>query len=129
LADNRPGGLPSRIFWLTVGFVALFAAVLGVVLPLFPTTPFVLLAAFAFMRSSERLHNWLIAHPLFGALIRDWHQHKAIGQPAKFAAVVSMVAVFLLSAGLGAPGWVLLLQAAILAAAGWYVVSRPSPPE
>jgi uncharacterized membrane protein YbaN (DUF454 family) len=129
LAGNRPGGLPSRIFWLTVGFVAMFAAVIGVVVPLVPTTPFVLLAAFAFMRSSERLHNWLINHPLFGVLIRDWQQHKAIGRRAKISAVISMVAVFLISAVLDAPGWVLLLQAVILGVIGWYVVSRPSPPE
>lgn len=107
----------------------MLAAVLGVVLPLFPTTPFVLVAAFAFMRSSDRLHEWLINHPLFGDLIRNWQEHKAIGRPAKFAAAISMVAVLLISAGLGAPGWVLLLQAVILGASGWYVVSRPSPPE
>ena len=129
MAIHRPAGLTSRVFWLTIGLVAIFLAALGVVLPLIPTTPFVLLAAFAFMRSSERLHEWLINHPLFGSLISDWHQHKAVARPAKVAAVVSMVAVFLVSAGMGAPEWVLLLQAVILGAAGWYVVSRPSPPE
>ena len=107
----------------------MLAAVLGVVLPLFPTTPFVLLAAFAFMRSSERLHGWLVTHPLFGDLIRDWHQHKAIGRPAKIAAAVAMVAVFVISAGMGVPGFVLVLQAVILGACMWFVLSRPSPPE
>ena len=107
----------------------MLVGMLGVIVPLLPTTPFLLVAAFAFMRSSQRLHDWLVNHPLFGTLIDDWHRHKAIGRPAKIAAVVSMVAVFLIAAGLGAPGWALLLQALVLGAAGWYVVSRPSPPE
>ena len=129
MGPDRRGGLTSRVFWLIVGLVAVLVAMLGVIVPLLPSTPFVLVAAFAFMRSSERLHNWLVNHPLFGSLIDDWHRHKAISRPAKIAAVVSMVAVFLVSAGLGAPGWVLLLQAVVLGAAGWFVVSRPSPPE
>ena len=107
----------------------MIAAVLGVVLPLFPTTPFVLVAAFAFMRSSERLHEWLVTHPLFGDLIHNWHQHKAIGRPAKIAAAVAMIAVFVTSAALGVPGIVLVLQAVILGACMWFVASRPSPPE
>ena len=129
MAIDHRGGLTSRLFWLIVGLVALLLGMLGVIVPLLPTTPFLLVAAFAFMRSSQRLHDWLVNHPLFGTLIDDWHRHKAIGRPAKVAAVVSMVGVFLLSAGLGAPGWVLLLQAIVLGAAGWFVVSRPSPPE
>lgn len=129
MAVDQRGGLTSRLFWLIVGLTALLAAMLGVIVPLLPTTPFVLVAAFAFMRSSQRLHDWLVNHPLFGTLIDNWHLHKAIARPAKIAAIISMVAVFLISAGLNAPGWVLLLQAVILGAAGWYVVSRPSPPE
>ena len=124
MAFDQRGGLTSRLFWLIVGLAALFAAMLGVIVPLLPTTPFVLVAAFAFMRSSQRLHDWLVNHPLFGTLIDNWHLHKAIARPAKIAASISMVAVFLISAGLDAPGWVLLLQAVILGAAGWYVVSR-----
>ena len=129
MAFDQRGGLTSRLFWLIVGLAALLAAMLGVIVPLLPTTPFVLVAAFAFMRSSQRLHDWLVNHPLFGTLIDNWHLHKAIARPAKIAASISMVAVFLISAGLDAPGWVLLLQAVILGAAGWYVLSRPSPPD
>ena len=129
MVSDRPGGVTSRLFWLVVGLIAVLIAMLGVIVPLLPTTPFVLVAAFAFMRSSQRLHDWLVNHPLFGGLIDDWHRHKAIRVPAKIASVIAMVAVFLVSAGLGAPGWVLLLQAVVLGAAGWFVVSRPSPPE
>jgi uncharacterized membrane protein YbaN (DUF454 family) len=129
LASRHEGPLTSRLFWLIIGLGALLAAFLGVVAPLIPTTPFVLLAAFAFMRSSKRLHAWIINHRLFGKLISDWHQHKAIGRPAKIAAIVSMVAVFVISVALQVPGWVLALQAVILGVVMWFVGSRPLPPE
>ena len=128
MALRHPGRLTSRLFWLVFGLVALLLATLGIVLPLIPTTPFVLLAAFAFMRSSERLYNWIVNHPVFGALISDWHRHKAIGRPAKIAAIVSMVAVFAVSLVLQVPGFVLALQAVILGIAMWFVGSRPLPP-
>ena len=107
----------------------MLAAFVGVVAPLIPTTPFVLLAAFAFMRSSKRLHAWIINHRLFGKLISDWHRHKAIGRPAKIAAILSMVAVFVISVALQVPGWILALQAVILGVVMWFVGSRPLPPQ
>jgi len=128
LAADPTGPLTSRLIWLVVGLAALAAATVGVLLPLIPTTPFVLLAAFAFMKSSRRLHDWLISHRIFGKLIVDWRRHGAIGRSAKIASIGSMVAVFALSVALQAPGWVLALQAPILAICGWFVVSRPLPP-
>ena len=104
-------------------------ALLGILLPLVPTTPFVLLAAFAFMRSSRRLHDWLINHAIFGTLIRDWRQHKAIGKPAKITASLAMLAVFVVSVVLQVPGFLLLLQGFILGACLLFVVSRPLPPD
>ena len=68
---TRPRHLVARLVWLAVGLTALALGALGVVLPLLPTTPFVLLAAFAFARSSSRMHRWLHAHPVFGVLIRS----------------------------------------------------------
>ena len=65
-------------FWFALGFLALGLGALGVVLPLLPTTPFVLLAAFAFARSSERWHAWLLNHRIFGPIITDWREHGAI---------------------------------------------------
>jgi uncharacterized membrane protein YbaN (DUF454 family) len=128
MAANKSDTLPSRLIWLVVGLAALAAAMVGVLLPLIPTTPFVLVAAFAFMRSSRRLHDWLISHRIFGKLIVDWRRYGAIGHLAKIVSIGSMVAVFALSVALQAPGWVLLLQAPILAICGWFVLSRPLPP-
>ena len=72
---------------------------IGIVLPLLPTVPFLLLAAFFFAQSSERLHNWIMAHNIFGPMIEDWQNSGAIRPGAKKAATLSIAAVFLLSEG------------------------------
>lgn len=65
------------------GVLSLGLGILGIFLPLLPTTPFVLLAAFCFSRSSTRCEAWLLDHPRFGPMIRDWRQHRAIPWRAK----------------------------------------------
>jgi uncharacterized membrane protein YbaN (DUF454 family) len=112
-----------------VGLVALALGAVGVFLPLLPTTPFILVAAFAFMNSSQRLHDWLINHRVFGRLIREWREHGAISRPAKILAMGSMVAVLMVSVAFQAPNWVVAVQAPILAICAWFVGSRPLPPE
>ena len=112
-----------------VGLAALAAAMVGVILPLIPTTPFVILAAFAFMKSSSRLHKWLITHRIFGPVILDWREHGAISRPAKTVAIASMGAIFGISLLLQMPLHVLIPQAFVLAVCMWFVGSRPAPPE
>ncbi|MDG2479242.1 MAG: YbaN family protein, partial [Alphaproteobacteria bacterium] len=65
-------------------------AILGVALPLLPTTPFLLVAAFAFARSSDRWHRWLREHRVFGPLIADWQEHGAIDRRTKLLSVLAM---------------------------------------
>jgi uncharacterized membrane protein YbaN (DUF454 family) len=128
MAANPSGPLHHRLFWLTIGLASLVLAAVGVLLPLLPTTPFVILAAFCFMKSSQRLHDWLVNHRVFGPMIVDWREYGAISRPAKRIAIASMAAVFVLSLALQAPGWVLAVQAPVLALCMWYVGSRPLPP-
>jgi uncharacterized membrane protein YbaN (DUF454 family) len=78
------------------GLLCVGLAVLGVFLPLLPATPFLLLAAACFARSSERLHAWMLRHRHFGPLLRDWETQRAIRPRAKRAAT----AAILLSAAL-----------------------------
>ena len=120
--------LAGRLLWVTIGLAAILAALLGVLLPLLPTTPFVLLAAFAFARSSSRLHRWLHNHALFGPLIENWNRYGAISLSAKTAGIVSMAAVFGLSIVLGAPTFVLIVQALVLGICALFIASRPLPP-
>ena len=129
MAANPSGPIAHRLFWLTIGLVSLVLAAVGVLLPLIPTTPFVILAAFCFMKSSQRLHDWLVDHRIFGPMIVDWREYGAISRPAKKIAIASMGAVFVLSLALQAPVWVLAVQAPVLALCMWYVGSRPLPPE
>ena len=119
----------ARIGWLTVGFLALALGALGIALPLLPTTPFVLLAAFAFAQSSEKLHQWLLDHDVFGPLIDNWQRHGAISRRAKVLSVVSMVTVLAISLAMAAPAVVVWVQVVVLGASAMFILSRPLPPE
>jgi uncharacterized protein len=119
---------PRRAAWFAFGAASLALGALGVVVPLLPTTPFVLLAAFAFARSSERWHAWLVGHKVFGPLIENWRAHGAISRPAKAAAVLAMAAVVAISVAMNVPPLVFGIQALALSASAAFILSRPSPP-
>jgi len=114
-----------RILWLLLGCCALVAAVLGAVLPLVPTTPFLLVGVFAFSRSSPRLEAWLLRHRHFGPPIEAWRRHGAISRRAKVVALATMLATPVVSLLLGVATGIILLQCAVLAAAATFVVTRP----
>ena len=118
----------ARLTWLVIGILSLGLGALGILLPLLPTTPLVLLAAFSFARSSDRLHQWLLEHDVFGALIENWRQYGAISRRAKVVSVVSMAAVLLLSLVMAAPTYVIVVQAVVLGAAALFILTRPLPP-
>jgi uncharacterized membrane protein YbaN (DUF454 family) len=118
-----------RPLWLLLGLTSLALGIAGVVLPLLPTTPFVLLSAYCFARSSPRLHDWLISHRIFGPLILNWERHKAISPRAKVMAVLSMAGVLGMSVAVGAPERVILIQAVILPITCLFIITRPSGPK
>lgn len=117
--------MAGRTLWLLFGLASLALAFIGVVLPLLPTTPFLLLAAFAFARSSPRLETWLVEHPRFGAMIRNWQRDKSIDRRTKLSAVVVMVLAFVLSLVLGVSTTVLVIQAVVLSCAATFILTRP----
>ena len=86
-----------KLGYFIVGWISLALGVLGIVLPLLPTTPFVLLSAFCFSKSSKRFHSWLLNHKVFGPLVKDWQRHGVIQLKAKILATVSMLAMVSLS--------------------------------
>ncbi|MFP2768097.1 YbaN family protein [Oceanisphaera sp. KMM 10153] len=67
-----------RILFALLGCISLGLGMLGAFLPVLPTTPFVLLAACLFGKSSPRVHRWLVNHPWFGGMIRDWQAHRGL---------------------------------------------------
>ncbi|AOY00306.1 YbaN family protein [Jeongeupia sp. USM3] len=87
-----------RNFWRIAGVIALALGAIGVVLPLLPTTPFVLLAAFCFARGEPAWHAWLLRHRVFGPLIKDWEARGAVPRRAKWLATIMMAASLVISA-------------------------------
>jgi uncharacterized membrane protein YbaN (DUF454 family) len=118
----------AKLTWLIIGILSLGLGALGILLPLLPTTPLVLLAAFSFARSSERLHEWLINHDIFGALIDNWRQYGAISHRAKIVSVVSMVVILGISLVAAVPAYVVGIQVVVLGAAATFILTRPLPP-
>lgn len=109
-----------------VGAAATGLALAGVVLPLLPTTPFLLVAAWAFARSSPRLDAWLRAHPRLGPPLAAWEKRRAIPRHAKVIAVVSMPASWISLWASGAPMAAVIGGGAVMLAAGGWILSRPS---
>ena len=80
----------ARPLWMVAGALAFLVGFVGIFLPLLPTTPFVLLAAFCFARGSERWERWLLGHPRWGPMVRDWRSQRAVPLRAKQLATVMM---------------------------------------
>ncbi|MEY8710561.1 DUF454 family protein [Mangrovibacter phragmitis] len=86
-----------RFILIMSGWLSVALAVLGVVLPLLPTTPFVLLAAWCFARSSPRFHHWLLYRSWFGSYLRHWQQYRAMPPGAKPRAIALVAVTFAIS--------------------------------
>src|SRR5947207_1871164 len=86
---RRPLVVPGlrRLLYVAAGSFFVFLAVLGALLPVLPTTPFLLLASYFFLHSSPRLNAWLLRSRLFGPLLRDWQEHRAVRPRVKVTAL------------------------------------------
>lgn len=79
-----------KALYMTLGLISVALGMLGVVVPLLPTTPFLLLAAWSFLRSSERLHHWLINHRICGEYIYNYTQHRSVRRSTKRIAIITL---------------------------------------
>ncbi len=116
----------SALVWVVV---AVALAAIGAVLPLLPTTPFLLVAVWAFGKSSERWRQWVYAQPTFGPLVQAWERHGVIPPWGKAAATGAMSVSFAYLAYSGRlPAWALALVGLTLVAVAAFILSRPSRP-
>ncbi len=110
--------------YVCVGCFFVGLGVLGAFLPVLPTTPFLLLASFFFVRSSPRLNAKLLHSPLFGPFLRDWHRHQGVRPRVKVTAVLVMLAAVAASLIWGNLAWYVVVLLLVLAAVGLTVVLR-----
>ena len=86
---------------VSIGLLCVGLGVLGIFLPLLPTTVFLLIAAACFARSSDRLYNWLLTHKWFGPYIKNWREHKAITRRTKIIILFVLWLTLIVSAIIG----------------------------
>jgi len=119
----------ARFFYKVLGFVFVGLGVLGVFLPLLPTTPLLLVALWAFSRSSRRFHHWLYTHPRFGPRLREWKEHGTVPVKVKVSAISAMLVSLALMVFVAHAKWyVIATSGALMLVGATYVLSRPSSP-
>lgn len=109
-----------RVLLIIIGSISLGLGVLGIVLPLVPTTPFLLLTAACYVRSSDRLYDWLMTNKWFGSYIRNYKAGRGIPIKAKISVLIMIWFSFLFSAIYIAPN--LLLRAGFIFGACFFTV-------
>ncbi len=121
-----------RWAWWLLAYASLGVGIIGIFLPVLPTTVFVLIAAYAASRGSRRLHGYLLQHAVFGPMILQWHQHGAASRASKWAASFSMLfcaAVILVTMHWAGTHhwWMAALPIACMAAVLAWLWRRPEP--
>jgi uncharacterized protein len=120
---------PVRWIYLALGWMFFGIGVAGIILPVVPATPFMLLALWGFSRSSPRLEAWLLGHRVFGAPLRAWKAHRVIPLRAKLIAWGSMAASLAWMIFVSETAWWIVgVTAALMAYGVWFVARCPSRP-
>ena len=117
----------TRHLYFILGWIFFVIGGIGAFLPVLPTTPFMLLALWAFSKSSERFHHWLYHHRVFGPPLQQWQQYRVIPRMAKFMAVSVMLlsSVYLLFFSVIHPA-VKVVAILIMAYGMYFILTKPS---
>ena len=117
----------KRILLISAGMISVAVGVIALFIPLLPTTPFLLLAAACFIRSSDRFYNWLINHKWFGPYIRNYREKGGMTRRHKIATLVTFWGGFLISAFVFIPIPLLRLIPILLCVlVTWYLLKIPT---
>jgi len=116
----------KKIVYNTIGSVSLILGLLGAFLPLLPTTCFILLASWAFAKSSPAFHSWMYFRSPFAKSIQNWDQNKIIPNRVKIIASVSILASFAISVIYIENFYVLIALGLILIAVLAFIISKPA---
>ncbi len=120
----------TQTLYLLLGLLFVILGAIGVLLPLLPTTPFMILALALFARSSPRFHDWLYHHRLFGPPLQAWEQNGSVSPQVKGVAILFMTISFFTMASLQSVTLPMLLVAGgLMLYGGWFLLNRPNPPE
>lgn len=116
----------KRHLYLAGGCAAFALGSIGIFLPLLPTVPFMILAAFCFARSSPRMEKWMLEHRIYGPHIRNWRYHGAVSRRGKKAAILAFTISVIIALILVSFPWSMI---SVLAAGlgGWWIWTRPEP--
>jgi len=124
---KQTGNKVFKFFLIILGSISLGLGVLGIFLPLLPTTPFLLLSAALFLRSSRRLYHWLMNHKYLGKHLQNYIQHKTIPRKTKIYAISLLWTTILLTAFFAVPhSWVKILLIIIASAVTFHILSFKS---
>ena len=113
----------KRIVYITIGSISFILGFLGMFLPLLPTTPFWLLTAYLFLNSSPKLYHRAMGIPVFGKIVRDFQQHRAISKRVKIISISTTWITIILSTYLIDIRWVTILLFIVAAGISWHILS------
>ncbi len=117
---------PARYGLIAFGWLNVGLGVIGAFLPVMPTTIFLIIALWAFSKSSARFHRWLYTHPRLGKPLRAWQAHRVIPIPAKCLALSMMLLSLIFVTLFVAEGWALpVALALVLGSVAAYIITRP----
>ena len=119
----------KRIALLIMGHVSIALGLIGIFIPVLPTTPFLLLASYCFYKSSDRLHAWLMNHPLLGEKLRNYFEHRSVSRRTKITAIAFLWTSLLVSMILINIGYVRVIMAFVGTAVTVHLLALRTMPD